>query len=122
MGYKRIGQVAHNISHSFLSLMNYDDGYIIDIIQDIMTKTPLLEFDFFNSKISGYDDIPAKLKKSLSNYKSWLNRMISEENLNGKVLELKLKIIGRGNYLEKIVFVKDDRGVEQNIPIIQTQL
>ena len=37
--YKVLKSVAHNFSHSFVSLMNYvDDGYVIDDLREVVRK------------------------------------------------------------------------------------
>ena len=78
MKYSVLKSVAHNFSHSFVSLMNYvDDGYVIDDLRQLARRVNGERISIHwlpDSKPQA--PLPERVLKSIANYKAGLPRHV----------------------------------------------
>ena len=108
--YKKLKSVAHNFGHSFLSMMNYQEGdYIIEHIFRAARKAgePDICIDVLNQTV----DPPALrlpvILESIAHRKSWLPRMLESEDCS--IEQVKRMLL-------KIHFHFDDTQLSKSVP------
>lgn len=116
MKYRVLKSIAHNFSHSFVSYTNYvDDGFVIDDLRHLARNANGGRISIYwipDSK--AHKPFPERVQKSISNYKSLLEKHFknSGANLNA-VREFQTDIFLKPN---KQIAVEarllDDRGKE----------
>ena len=96
MKYRVLKSVAHNIGHTFTSLLNYRaDDYIIEHIFKIAKKKgiSIIKVDFLNEKIEPVDFDQAPIRDSISSYHNALERIFQAQRCElAKVKSCKLII------------------------------
>lgn len=114
MKYKILGSVAHNFSHSFLSLMNYfDDGYVIDDLLVAVRKA-----NGEHVSVQWVPDVPPpafltrRVLKSITHYKLWLPKFVERSGADlAEIHEFRTDIFLKPNkQVAAEAHLVDDRG------------
>jgi hypothetical protein len=108
--YKKLKSVAHNFGHSFLSLMNYQEGdYIIEDILKAARKAG--ESDVCIDVLNQTVDPPALrlpvILETIAHRKSWLPRMLESEDCS--IYQVQKMVV-------KIHFRFEDTQFSENVP------
>ena len=115
MKYKAITGMAHNFSHSFVSLMNYDmeHGYLIDLLPPVVRDAPerTLSIEWLPDPPVISSPVPLPVKKSIRNYRSWLPKHLDHHRIPITALRSFKTVFsfGRLGLLARVEVV-DDRG------------
>ena len=122
MKYGILKSVAHNFSHSFVSLMNYfDDGYVIDDLLPIVRNA-----EDRRVTIHWIPDTPPsplltqRILKSIAHYKSWLPSHVANSGADiASIREFKTEIFLKANQQIAVeTHLVDDRGKEHIANVI----
>jgi hypothetical protein len=118
MSYKRIGSCIHNYGHSFLSLMNWEDGeYIDDILARRVDEDPeqTVIIDFVTGTIlpSDFGLRSNKLQTSVTLYRErWPGHVASHGIVAEKIIRCELHFAKRDQTYRAEVFAIDSKGRE----------
>ncbi|MCL1132547.1 hypothetical protein L2748_23020 [Shewanella sairae] len=115
MKYKSIKAMAHNFTHSFVSLCNYEDGAFV--FEDLYTlarvqpyKTVRISWVPTNTEEIFY--FTPRIRKSLRYYRDWLPRHAMNHGVDlNKVNEFYTEVyVARNHQIYVRVITVDDRG------------
>ena len=88
-GYKRLKSVAHNVAHSFLSLMNYvDDDHIVeDIFQTARSAgADHVVIDLMSGAVEPISVATPRVRKSIQRTRKWLPRQAAAEGCDPEAI------------------------------------
>jgi len=116
MSYKNINSCIHNFGHSFVSLMNWEDGeYIDDILKRRVDENPegTVIIDFINGTILPSNFKSKKLETSAKYYRErWPDHVARHLIAPHKIVRCELRFSKEGERYRVEVFAIDDRGRE----------
>ena len=123
MKYSVLKSVAHNFSHSFVSLMNYvDDGYVIDDLRQLARQANGERISIHWIPDSQCQSpLPQRVLKSIANYKAWLPEHINNSGANIEAIrEFRTDIFLKPNKQIAVeAYLLDDRGKEYSCSVFQ---
>ena len=123
MKYKVLKSVAHNFSHAFVSSMNYvDDGHVIDDLRQLARKADGERISIYWIPDSKHQaQLPQRVLKSITNYKSWLPKFVSRSGVNVEAIrEFRTDIFLKPNKQIAVeAYLLDDRGKEYSCSVFQ---
>jgi len=122
MKYRILNSVAHNFTHSFVSLMNYvDDGYVIDDLLQVAR-------DANGGRISIQwipdspppSSLPPRVLKSIAHRKTWLPSHVASSGAHiAAIREFRTDIYLKSNKQIAVeAYLVDDRGKEHIAKVI----
>ena len=116
MKYRILRSVAHNFSHSFVSLMNYvDDGYVIDDLRQLARNAngERVTIHWIPDSAPSLA-LPARVLKRIANHKVWLPSHVANSGADiAAIREFRTDIYLKPNKgIAVEAFLVDNRGKE----------
>lgn len=117
MKYKLIASFSHNLSHSFMSGMNYFDGdHIYPHVYALARAKPgrIVKIDWIPESAMGLFAFPARVRKSILFYRKRLPILMKGHRIEASMLkELRTEVYLAKNFRLYVRAVAvDDRGKE----------
>ena len=109
--------MAHNFTHSFVSLMNYvDDGYIIDDLRDLARKGEgsRISIQWIPEQRYSWFSLNKRIRKSIKYYQHWLPKHMKNHGVPASaVRELRTDVFLTSRRQIRVEsYVRDSRGRE----------
>jgi len=117
--YKTLKSVAHNLSHSFVSYMNYvDEGHVIDDIREIVRDKGRLSINWIG-KTDQDPSLTPRIVESIKSYRPQLLRMVHASGaLLSSIKEFRTDIYLLKNHQIAVDgILTDDRGRTYVTPV-----
>lgn len=114
--------MAHNFTHSFVSLMNYvDDGYVIDDLRELARKAEgeRVSIVWLPKKSYTWFKLTRRIRKSIPHHREWLRSHMSNHEIDeSSIKELRTDVfMAKNRQIHIEAYVLDDRGKEQFINV-----
>jgi len=122
MKYRILNSVAHNFTHSFVSLMNYvDDGYVIDDLLQVArdAKGERVSIQWIPD-LPPPLSLPPRVLKSIADRKTWLPSHVANSGADiSAIREFRTDIYLKPNKQIAVqAYLVDDRGKEHIANVI----
>jgi len=122
MKYRILDSVAHNFTHSFVSLMNYvDDGYVIDDLLQVAREANGKRISIqWIPDLPPPEYLPPRILKSIAHRKTWLPSHVASSGADlAAIKEFRTDIFMKPNHQIAVeAHLVDDRGKEHIANVI----
>ncbi|MCU7959064.1 MAG: hypothetical protein KZQ58_03500 [gamma proteobacterium symbiont of Bathyaustriella thionipta] len=117
MKFKSIKPMAHNFSHSFVSLMNdVDNGFVMDDLKKLARKAKgrRISIQWVPARPYKWFELNKRIRKSIRIYQKWLPQHMQDHGVSPAMLkEMRTDIYLADNRQIRVEsYVRDSRGRE----------
>lgn len=90
MKYKLIPSLAHNLTHSFMSGMNYvDDDHVYLDVYALARKKPgsVVAINWIPARANEPSSFPPRVRKSIVSYRGWLPQLMKRHKVRPEMIQ-----------------------------------